>query len=306
MLSTLVVQGCFHSNGGGGNSGPTNAAPVFTSGTEISVVEATTMTGYTAMATDADGDVVTFSLSGGTDQEAFSIDSDSGVLSFIPAPDFEDPNDSDGNNQYVVDITASDGTASVVQKVTVTVLAGADPTGYYTNSGFVDVKAGDNTTQRLVQDLQGMVHNGQLMMLSDTENLAYIGTFTVSGNDFSGSVTLYEAGVMVAENVPVDGMITAQAKITGTLRGTGAANGSFQLDYAADNGPVTLETVARLIRWRRMVNSDDPNDPKYPNTPNNPNIVSTLNLQDTTELAPDPNFGGGAGGAIGVGVSLVY
>ena len=148
----------------------------------------------------------------------------------------------------------------------------ANPTGYYTNSGFVDVKAADNTTQRLVQDVQGMVADGQLMILSDEQNLAYIGTFTVSGNDFSGSVTVYEAGVMVQEDVPVTGMITATSKITGTLGGIGVANGIFQLDYAADNEAVNLEMLERDFSWKPVVNQNIP----------------SLNLKSIT--APDPAF----------------
>ena len=69
----------------------------------------------------ADGDTVTYSLTGGTDQAAFSIDGNSGVLSFQSAPDFEVPTDSDTNNTYVVEITATDGAGSVTQSVTVTV-----------------------------------------------------------------------------------------------------------------------------------------------------------------------------------------
>ncbi len=95
--------------------------PVFTSGTAVRVMENTTVTGYTATTTDGDGDTVTFSLSGGTDQAAFSIDNNSGVLSFNTAPSFANPSDSDGNNTYVVVITATDGTNPVVQSVTVTV-----------------------------------------------------------------------------------------------------------------------------------------------------------------------------------------
>jgi len=124
--STLLLTAC--GGGGGGSTTPTTpttpttgASPVFTSANTISVAENTTMTGYTATATDADGDTVSFSLSGGTDQAAFTIDSASGVLSFTTAPDFELPGDSDGDNSYVVEITASDGTNSVAQSVTVTV-----------------------------------------------------------------------------------------------------------------------------------------------------------------------------------------
>jgi len=98
-----------------------NSAPFFISGIAISVAEDTIMTGYTAIALDADGDTVTYSLGGGTDLAVFSIDSDSGVLSFNIPTRYKDPADSNGDNTYVVEITATDGTSPVVRSVTVTV-----------------------------------------------------------------------------------------------------------------------------------------------------------------------------------------
>ena len=59
-----------------------NAAPVFTSGTTASVAENTAGVVYTAEASDADGDALTFSLSG-TDADLFTIDSATGEVSFI-------------------------------------------------------------------------------------------------------------------------------------------------------------------------------------------------------------------------------
>ena len=77
------------------------------------------------------------------------------------------------------------------------------------------------------------------------------GTFTVSGNDINGTVTVYEADKMTQQDVPLTGMITQGAKITGTLGGTGAANGTFTLNYAAaaDNGPVNMGMVIRTLSW---------------------------------------------------------
>ncbi|MCF6257475.1 MAG: hypothetical protein L3J98_12085 [Gammaproteobacteria bacterium] len=99
----------------------TNNPPFFTSGSAIGVAEDIILTGYTATAKDADGDTITFSLSGGTDQAVLSIDSDSGVLSFNIPTRFKAPADSDGNNTYVVEITATDGIHSISRSVIVTV-----------------------------------------------------------------------------------------------------------------------------------------------------------------------------------------
>ncbi len=104
-----------------GDKNSNDNPPIFSSGTAISVDENQTATGYSATATDADGTTPTYSLTGGLDQNQFSIDSNSGELRFQSAPDYEAPNDNDSNNTYLVEITATDGTNSVAKDVTVTV-----------------------------------------------------------------------------------------------------------------------------------------------------------------------------------------
>jgi len=245
VLSVLVVQGCFHSNsGGGGSTGPTNTAPVFMSGMGISVVDVgTTVTGYTTIATDADGDTVTFSLSGGMDQAAFSIDSDSGVLSFNTVPDFDNPTDNDTNNSYVVDIIATDGMDSVAQTVTVTVVEDANPVGYYDVSGTASV--GDGSGGMLtITDLQGLVNSTRFIAISDANGLVYDGTITdINANDFTATVSVFQNGALVT-TASVSGMITVGAKITGTLTGSGLGSGTFELTYALSNN--TVATLSRV------------------------------------------------------------
>jgi glucose/arabinose dehydrogenase len=99
---------------------PVNRAPAFTSATTASVAENGTGAFYTATATDADGDPLTFSLSGGADRAAFAI-TPGGALSFVQPPDFETPTDSDRNNVYQVQIQVSDGSTSAVLDLAVTV-----------------------------------------------------------------------------------------------------------------------------------------------------------------------------------------
>ncbi|NNU17732.1 hypothetical protein HK107_15480, partial [Parvularcula sp. ZS-1/3] len=101
-------------------TGLNDNAPVFTSATGVSVAENTTDTGYQAIASDADGDDVSYSITGGADGDLFSVDAN-GFLTFNAAPDFEAPGDADSNNAYLVEVTASDGTNSSAQLLTVTV-----------------------------------------------------------------------------------------------------------------------------------------------------------------------------------------
>lgn len=97
-----------------------NNAPVFTSSSKANVAENTTAV-TTLAATDADGDTLTYSLTGGADMGLFSLDANSGALSFKATPDFEAPNDQDQNNQYEVVVNVNDGAESASQAMTIAV-----------------------------------------------------------------------------------------------------------------------------------------------------------------------------------------
>jgi len=86
-----------------------NEAPTISSSTSFSIAENNTAIG-SVTATDADGDSLTYSISG----SEINISS-SGVLSFASAPDYET------KNSYTATVTVSDGTASVTQNITVNV-----------------------------------------------------------------------------------------------------------------------------------------------------------------------------------------
>ena len=72
-------------------------------------------------AIDADLHALTYAIVGGADAARFTIDASTGALSFIAAPNFEAPTDADGNNSYIVQVTASDGAAIDAQTITVNV-----------------------------------------------------------------------------------------------------------------------------------------------------------------------------------------
>ena len=103
-------------------------SPVFTSGAAFSVAENQTSVG-TVLANDADGDSLTYSLSG-ADASAFSINSSTGVITFNSAPDYET------KTSYSVTVTASDGTNSTTQDITVTISNVNDNSPIITSSAF--------------------------------------------------------------------------------------------------------------------------------------------------------------------------
>ena len=70
-----------------------NTGPTFTSPAAFSAAENQTSAGTVAAADPDTGDAVTYAITGGADQDRFSIDATSGELSFVAAPDYENPAD---------------------------------------------------------------------------------------------------------------------------------------------------------------------------------------------------------------------
>ncbi len=78
----------------------------------------------TVTAVDPDiGTVLIYTISGGADAAKFTINSATGALSFIAAPDFETPTDVGGDNVYDVQVQVLDGLGGVdMQTIAVTVI----------------------------------------------------------------------------------------------------------------------------------------------------------------------------------------
>ena len=72
-------------------------------------------------ATDADGDPLSYSITGGADQSKFDLNASTGVLVFKSAPDFEVPADDGSNNTYEVTVRVSDGSLADLQTITIVI-----------------------------------------------------------------------------------------------------------------------------------------------------------------------------------------
>jgi RTX calcium-binding nonapeptide repeat (4 copies)/Cadherin domain len=87
----------------------------------VNVAENTTAV-TTVAATDLDVSAsLSYSITGGADAALFSIDSTTGALSFLAAPNAETPQDAGSNNIYDVTVQVSDGTNTDSQAIAVTV-----------------------------------------------------------------------------------------------------------------------------------------------------------------------------------------
>lgn len=125
-----------------------NEFPIsITSNTSFSVAENTTAVGTI---TTSDGDVnptTTFSIAGGVDAGAFTLDANTGALSFQTAPDFENPTDSGADNIFNVQVQATDGSNVATQDLTINVTDvddGVDPLTGLTTEVYRFYRPGSN------------------------------------------------------------------------------------------------------------------------------------------------------------------
>ena len=113
----LFLVGC--GSGGDNSIEEDTTKPIFSSPTTKSIIEGN-IDILTVKATDEHN--VTYSIVGGDDQSKVQIDSQSGILTFITEPDFENPVDLDANNIYVFIVGAEDNATNLqTQTITITI-----------------------------------------------------------------------------------------------------------------------------------------------------------------------------------------
>ncbi|MED5320739.1 MAG: cadherin domain-containing protein, partial [Cyanobacteriota bacterium] len=158
--------------------------PVFTSSATPAINE-NVRNVVTLASTDADsGDSVTYSITGGADQGLFEINGGT-TLRFQAAggADYENPGDAGENNNYVVQVTASDGADpanTAVQTISITVNAVNDETPTFTSSGTPSIN----------------------------ENVRNVLTLAASDDDAGDSVTFAITGGADSELFEIDGGTT--------------------------------------------------------------------------------------------------
>lgn len=236
VIFLLFLSAC----GGGSGGGVSNAVPQLTSATTANVVENNTNTGYTATASDLDSDPITFTITGGDDAAAFSLNSSSGVLVFNSAPDYENATDADGLNTYVVVVRVSDGKDFNSYTITITV------TNQVNEGSSIKQYSLPRTGQALCYDGNANVINctntGQ-----DGESLSGVilpvPRFT---NHANGTATDNLTGIMW----PTQGNIMTSRDNSWDTDGTsgdGAVNWQHALDYVAK---LNAESYLSYTDWR--------------------------------------------------------
>ncbi len=122
-------------------------APVIAGPAAVAFSENSTATIASYAATDPDDTEITWTL-GGADRSRFTIDG--GAVSFVSAPDFETPADTDRDNVYHIDVTATDGTTAVAVPVSVSLTDVDEPAAitnpHLTLNGATSISFAENDT----------------------------------------------------------------------------------------------------------------------------------------------------------------
>ena len=222
-----------------------------------------------------------YSISGGTDLSSFTINATTGELSFVSTPDFEAPGDSNGDNVYEIEVTASDsGGQQDSQLITVNVVdvfepiidlevgtvvdrtsVSSDKTVVWTvsvtnNAANANVSATDVTIANITPDnvsftpaASAGTFDGADWVLSEiapgqTETLTLTGTVT---SDFLLGETLTHIAYLLEVNEEVD-VDSTPGTISATEDDTQGATTSVGFGNEPANVTVTGDTVIAVGR----------------------------------------------------------
>ncbi len=257
-------------SGGGGTTTPTNNAPSFSSSETASVAEGQT-TVITVEASDDDsGDTLSYSLSG-DDAALFSL-SDSNVLSFLAAPDFEAPGDAGADNVYTVIVTVNDGTEDVTQTISITVTDVASPSFTtvealsvveggtsalsVTGAGAIELTGGTDQSKftlsssnvltfNVATDFETPVDSGA----NNVYNLIFTATEGTETQQHNLAITVTDAFEGRVIDGPVSGALVFVDVNGNYTQDTGEPSGSTDINglFFVDKGDVTISSTSKLI-----------------------------------------------------------
>ena len=217
-----------------------NRTPVIVT-TGLSMAENSTLAGSVA-SSDADGDARSYSIVGGADQAKFTIDSGTGALSFISAPDYESPTDAGANNVYDVIVQVADGKGGTDSESIALTVTNANDAPLATN-----LSAAETYTEDTALNLTDIV-------ISDVDSANVTATLTLS-NVAAGSLNTGTSGAVTSTYNAGTGLWTASGAIANVntllagLTFTPAANfnSNFTIATSVSDGVAPAVTGSKVM-----------------------------------------------------------
>ena len=187
-----------------------NSPPVITTTSPISVQENQTAVA-TLKATDPDDDAIAgWSISGGVDSTLFSL-TKGGVLTFVTAPDYENPKDDGNDNSYEVKVTASDGTDNSAElTLIVNVTNVNEPPPQMEQPGFSASGTDDTTSMLLLKWHVPVLPDGTPSITGYDVHFRVQGETDWIAHDFDSVATTTETTITgLASNTHYDAQVRA-------------------------------------------------------------------------------------------------
>ena len=234
-------------------------APVITSNgggatATLSIAENSTAV-TTVTATDADLPTPTFAYSivGGADAAKFTVNTATGVLAFLSAPNFELPTDSGANNVYDVTVQVSDGTFADTQAIAVTVTAVNEFAPVITSNGggaTAAISIAENSTTvttvtatdadlpaaTFVYSIVGGADAARFTVNGGTGALAFVAAPDFEAPTDAGANNVYDVTVQVSDGTLVD---TQAIAVTVTDVAEGVGDTTYTYSLAAGNNTIS-------------------------------------------------------------------
>jgi len=226
----------------------------------------------TAVTTLAADNAVTWVITGGADAGEFRINPATGEISFVTAPDFEAPSDANGDNVYLVEVTATDANnETAVQTVAVTVLdiSEAAPVltvpGTSTGAGAASISVDENQTavmtltadRTVVWSITGGTDAGQFAINPSTGVVTFVSapdfetpTDADTNNVYLVQVSATDANretAVVVISVTVRDVAEPLPVLTGPSGGTGAAASAISVNK--NQTGVTVMPADKPVVW---------------------------------------------------------
>ena len=272
-------------------------APVFKSASQVSVPENGTAA-LSVTATDADGNsTLQYSIAGGADKAAFTINPTTGLLSFKTAPDYENPSDSDKDNKYNVAVSVSDGLNVVTQAIAVgvqnvnempTITSSKSASVAENQTAIMTVKGTDpDAATRLTYSIAGGADNGLFAINVTTGALSFKTAPDYETPADSNKDNVYLVDVMVydgqlssthSHEVTITNIVEAPAiasqaaktiqenttDVTTVTAVIDSTKSSADLRYSILGGPdqtrFTIDPTTGLLSFRQAPNFEKPTD----------------------------------------------
>ncbi|MBR1266919.1 VCBS repeat-containing protein [Bradyrhizobium sp. AUGA SZCCT0222] len=257
------------------------AAPDAISAT-ISIAENTTAV-TTVVATDPDaGQTLSYSIAGGADAELFTIDTETGALAFVTAPDFEAPADDGTNNVYDVTVEVTDNNGGVdTQAISVTV---------------TDENENENAAPTITSN-----GGGNTAAVSISENATAVTTVVATDPDVEQTLTYSITGGADATKFTINSETGALAFVTAPDFEAPADVGpnnvyDVTLEVSDDNGGIDTQVISVTVQNVSGVTINGTSKADTRTGSGEEDVINGLGGNDTLNgLAGNDVINGGAG-----------